>query len=186
MGGHSGVQVTRKRLSSLIYWKGLTTDVKKWIREYVVCQRFPDRAWSVISMDFIEGLPSSNKKNSILVVVDHLTKYGHFLPLSHPYTATDVANEYLKHVGLAPTQDQLPLVDDQSVLPKEPVHILDRRMVKRGNHAVTEVLVEWVNSFPEDATWEPLPVLSITLVVFVGDNSVLMSSRLRVLVCGNI
>jgi len=114
MGGHSGVHVTKKRLSSVPYWKGLTTDVKKWIRECVVCQRckgeivasprllqplpVPNRAWSVISLDFIDGLPTSNKKNSILVVVDHLTKYGYFLALSHPYTAKDVANEYMVHI----------------------------------------------------------------------------------------
>ncbi|XP_016747280.1 uncharacterized protein [Gossypium hirsutum] len=64
-----------------------------------------------------------------------------------------------KHVGAAPTQAELPMVDDQGVLPKEPVRILDRRMVKRGNSAATEVLVEWVNSFSEDATWEPLPII---------------------------
>lgn len=39
IGGHSGVHVTRKRISSLLYWKGLTTDVRKWIRECVVCQK---------------------------------------------------------------------------------------------------------------------------------------------------
>lgn len=49
-------------------------------------------------MDFIKGLPYSNKKNSILVVVDHLTKYGHFIALSHPYSAKDVAGEYLTHI----------------------------------------------------------------------------------------
>lgn len=27
-------------------------------------------------------------------------------------------------------------------------------MFKKGHQAVTEFLVEWVNAFPEDATWE--------------------------------
>ncbi|RCU34989.1 hypothetical protein DVA76_18475, partial [Acinetobacter baumannii] len=36
----------------------------------------------------------------------------------------------------------------------EPVAILDRRMVKWGNRAATQVLVHWSNSSVEDATWE--------------------------------
>ncbi|KAK5771736.1 hypothetical protein PVK06_047978 [Gossypium arboreum] len=114
IGGHSGVHATNKRLSSFLYWKGLTTDVKKWIKECVIYQKCKgetvtspgllqpllvlNRAWSVINLDFIEGLPYSNRKNSILVVVDHLTKYGHFLALSHPFTAKDVAQEFFNHV----------------------------------------------------------------------------------------
>ena len=47
---------------------------------------------------------------------------------------------------------QLPVYDDTPSL--EPVAILARRMVKRGNQPATQVLVHWTNSFPEDATWE--------------------------------
>lgn len=61
-----------------------------------------------------------------------------------------------KHIGSAPAQASLPVVDVHGALQKEPVRIVDRRIVKKGTQAVTEVLVEWVDSFPEDATWEPL------------------------------
>ncbi|GMI80795.1 hypothetical protein HRI_001748800 [Hibiscus trionum] len=49
-------------------------------------------------MDFIEGLPLSQKFNSILVIVDKYTKYGHFLALSHPFTASDVVSIYLDQI----------------------------------------------------------------------------------------
>lgn len=40
----------------------------------------PDRAWKDISIDFIVGLPDSRRYNAILVVVDRLTKYRHYIP----------------------------------------------------------------------------------------------------------
>ena len=49
-------------------------------------------------MDFVEGLPKSQSKDVVLVVVDRLTKFVHFVPLSHPYTATKVATLYLHYV----------------------------------------------------------------------------------------
>jgi hypothetical protein len=49
-------------------------------------------------MDFIEGLPTSNGKNVILVVVDSFTKYAHFISLSHPYTIRQVAQPCVDHV----------------------------------------------------------------------------------------
>lgn len=49
-------------------------------------------------MDFIEGLPMSYHNNSILVMVDRLTKYGEFIPLKHPYSAQEVVEVFLKEV----------------------------------------------------------------------------------------
>lgn len=43
-------------------------------------------------------MPHSGHKNFILVVVDRLTKYGHFIPLKHPYTAKEVADVFLKEI----------------------------------------------------------------------------------------
>ena len=49
-------------------------------------------------MDFIDGLPQSGSVNCILVIVDKLTKFAHFLPLAHPYTASKVALLYMNKV----------------------------------------------------------------------------------------
>ncbi|KAL0420985.1 UNVERIFIED_CONTAM: Transposon Ty3-G Gag-Pol polyprotein [Sesamum latifolium] len=89
-------------------------DVNAWVKECEVCQRakhennpypgllqplpIPDQAWSCISMNFIEGLPSSEGKDSILVIVDRLTKYSHFIPLKHPYTASFIAKTFFDNI----------------------------------------------------------------------------------------
>lgn len=44
------------------------------------------------SLDFIAGLPKSGGYDTILVVVDSLSKYSHFSPLCHPYTTKSIAN----------------------------------------------------------------------------------------------
>jgi hypothetical protein len=113
-GGHSGRDVTAARIKSLFFWKGMNREIQNYVRNCDVCQRckpdltaspgllqplpIPNRIWDDISMDFIEGLPSSSRKQVIFVVVDRLSKYAHFMALSHPYTALDVAQLFLDHV----------------------------------------------------------------------------------------
>lgn len=48
-------------------------------------------------MNFIEGLPKSQGKEVIMVVVDRLTKDAHFIALHHPYSAPTVAEAFLSH-----------------------------------------------------------------------------------------
>nr|AAX95862.1 retrotransposon protein, putative, unclassified [Oryza sativa Japonica Group]ABA92196.1 retrotransposon protein, putative, unclassified, expressed [Oryza sativa Japonica Group] len=49
-------------------------------------------------MDFIEGLPKSEGYDTILVVVDKFSKFAKFIPLSHPFTALQVATAFIKNV----------------------------------------------------------------------------------------
>ena len=42
----------------------------------------PHRPWSHIALDFITGLPPSNHNNTILTIIDRLSKAVHFIPLT--------------------------------------------------------------------------------------------------------
>ena len=113
-GGHSDIQVTKKRIASVLYWKGLSRDIRNYIRVCIVRQRnkpdlsspvgllqplpIPNAIWEDISMDFVEGLLKSRGKDTILVVVDRLNKYAHFLNLAHPFFSAIVAQLYFEHI----------------------------------------------------------------------------------------
>jgi hypothetical protein len=104
VGGHSGGQATYHRVRRLFWWKGMKADVVCFIKQCAVCQQakaerihtpallrplpVPQGAWQDLTMDFIEGLPKSEGYNSILVVVDRISKYAHFfhsnIPLLQP------------------------------------------------------------------------------------------------------
>jgi Chromo (CHRromatin Organisation MOdifier) domain/Integrase core domain len=58
----------------------------------------PTRPWSSLSMDYITDLPSSNGYDSVLVVVDRLTKMVHFVPSRATDTSRDLANHYVHHI----------------------------------------------------------------------------------------
>lgn len=58
----------------------------------------PDRPWSTIGVDFIVKLPLSEGFDSIMVVVDHLTKTAHFIPARETWSAQDLAKEFLSSV----------------------------------------------------------------------------------------
>ena len=49
-------------------------------------------------MDFIIGLPKSEGKNIIMVVVDRLTNYAHFCAVSHPFKASIFAPAFMETI----------------------------------------------------------------------------------------
>lgn len=114
IGGHSGFPVTYRRIVSLFKWTGMKPQIKAYVRSCMICQKakaervltpgllqplpIPSEPWEMASMDFIDGLPLSHGFDCILVVVDKLTKYSHFIPLKHPYTASKVADVFVDNI----------------------------------------------------------------------------------------
>jgi hypothetical protein len=49
-------------------------------------------------MDFIEGLPPSSGHTVVMVVVDRLSKYAHFVPMKHSYKAAIVAQVFVSYI----------------------------------------------------------------------------------------
>jgi len=49
-------------------------------------------------MDLIIGLPKSEGKSVIIVVVDILTKYAHFCALSHPFKASTISITFMETI----------------------------------------------------------------------------------------
>lgn len=80
VGGHNGGLKTYLRLAEFWYWEGMRKCVTEFVRACAVCQQnkashqhpagllqplpIPNQIWEDISMDFIEGLPTSNGYNS--------------------------------------------------------------------------------------------------------------------------
>ncbi|KAI9194169.1 hypothetical protein LWI28_003688 [Acer negundo] len=58
----------------------------------------PEKVWTEVSMDFIDGLPPSQGHTVVMVVVDRLSKYAHFVPLKYPYTAVSVSKAFVREI----------------------------------------------------------------------------------------
>lgn len=112
MGGHSGAPVTCQHIKHMFYWPGLKVAVWSFVQLCTVClqakpehvcypgflQPLPAHSWEVVTIDFIEGLPQSGNANSILVVIDKFSKFAHFIPMKHPFTAAVVAKLFMDTV----------------------------------------------------------------------------------------
>jgi len=58
----------------------------------------PERPWNSISMDFIEKLPSSSGFDTILVIVDCLSKQAIFIPTHDTITSVELARLFVTYV----------------------------------------------------------------------------------------
>ena len=81
-----------------------------------------------------------------------LVAYKLELPESSRIHPVFHVSQLKKHVGSLTVQSPLPVLTEERVIAKEPISIVDRRLVNKHGKPVTEVLVVWKNSFPKDST----------------------------------
>lgn len=112
--GHLGFEKTVASMGRHFWWPTMRVDVRRWGQECPTCATMkadhgrtqgllhplptPDRPWDSISLDFVVGLPVDQGMTAILVVVDYLTKMGHFIPCKRVPTAGELASLLLKNV----------------------------------------------------------------------------------------
>ena len=114
LGGHFGIQASYQMAQPWFHWPGMHKDIKETVLQ---CDTFrkckdehtaypgllqpltvPQYSWSHVTMDFIEELPVSKRRDTIMVVVDRFTKSAHFISLSHPFDAPTVARIFLDQI----------------------------------------------------------------------------------------
>jgi hypothetical protein len=114
LGGHSRERVTYHKIKSQFYWPGMKSDIDEFIKSCPTCQLnksknisypgllqplpIPNMAFQHLTMDFIKALPKSDGKDTILVVVDKLTKYAHFISMSHPFIIKVVVQLFIDNI----------------------------------------------------------------------------------------
>nr|GFB13888.1 putative nucleotidyltransferase, ribonuclease H [Tanacetum cinerariifolium] len=94
-------------------------DIATYVRRCLICQQvkiehqrtsrlfhpldIPVWKWDKISMDFVTGLPRTQKKNdAIWVVVDRLTKSAYFLPIHKNFSISilaDISRRLFDYMG---------------------------------------------------------------------------------------
>jgi hypothetical protein len=114
--GHPGYQKTVATIKSHYFWPGMKREIDEYFARCMECQKvksenryptgllqplpIPEWKWEVVTMDFITILPRTCKlHDSIMVVVDKLTKVAHFILLKTTHKAKDVADIFMKEVA---------------------------------------------------------------------------------------
>jgi hypothetical protein len=112
---HLGTNKRYQDLKKNFWWTRMKWEIAKYVLECDTYQRIkadhlnptgnlqplsiPECKWENICMDFIVALPrTSCGYNSIWVIVDHLTKSSHFIPIATTYRVGQYAKLYISHI----------------------------------------------------------------------------------------
>ena len=107
LGGHNGVERTKRWLQERVWWPKMAQAVESYVRGCESCQRnksdtrgrqglplsieIPRRAWDVICMDFMGPFPRTARGyDAVMVVVEKLTRWVYYVAMRTTDTAQEV------------------------------------------------------------------------------------------------
>ena len=113
--GHPGYQKAITMLRKEYFWPNMKKELVEYIARCFECQQvntehqpptsllqplpIPIWKWEIISLDFITGLPrNQNQNDSLMVVVDKISKAAHFIPVKTTHKATNIAKIFMKQI----------------------------------------------------------------------------------------
>jgi len=94
---HAGSRASRRLISSRFVWRGMASDINKWVKECLQCQRakilrhahptplpipVPSRRFAHIHVDIVGPLPSSGGYTHLFTIVDRTTRWPEAIPLA--------------------------------------------------------------------------------------------------------
>jgi hypothetical protein len=112
---HTGCMKMYQDLKDRFWWNDMRTDIAEFVAKCDICRRIkaehqrpagllkpldiPVWKGDDICMDFITGLPQTQKVNdSIWVIVDRLTKVAHFIPVKTTCTVSRLSELYVENI----------------------------------------------------------------------------------------
>ncbi|WVZ70629.1 hypothetical protein U9M48_019277 [Paspalum notatum var. saurae] len=112
---HLGSNKMYQDLKQKFWWTRMKWEIAKYVSKCDVCQKVkadhlkpagmlqplavPSWKWEDIHMDFIVGLPRTQKGyDSVWVIIDRLTKSAHFIPVKTIYHAKTYAQLYIARI----------------------------------------------------------------------------------------
>ena len=112
---HPGGNKMYRALKQHYWWPGMKRDITDYVAKCLTCQQvkaehqvpsgllqpimIPEWKWDQITMDFIAGLPLTQKKHdAVWVIVDRLTKSAHFLPVRIDYSLERLVELYIREI----------------------------------------------------------------------------------------
>ncbi|GJZ27239.1 putative reverse transcriptase domain-containing protein [Tanacetum coccineum] len=112
---HPGSDKMYQDLKKLYWWPNMKAEIATYVSKCLTCAKvkveyqkpssllvqpeIPQWKWENITMDFVTKLPKmATGQDTIWVIIDHLTKSAHFLPMREDDMLEKLTRQYLKEV----------------------------------------------------------------------------------------